>query len=1514
MHAEKCIQEEVHAMVTGGLEKISESLQLAESKKNNLEKSILSLVDQWKDLEGDLDLAQKDFCEGLRELDTKEQRLSCEKESLELRRQWIEQRVREIRDREGDFALFRHKKMRDLERRERDFDRMRELYGKSVCEPLGVQEKRVEGLLETLKSEKLEMEGLKTLLEKRFNELGLEEEAMKNKRKDVEMIEISIEKRTRELKHNEEKVKEREKQVELKEEHLNLWKERQIETELKERQLQLTIEDIEFQEKKIDFIRKLNEKQMVELDLKEKHLKEKEVRFEKEILEKGLKDLESQKKGFGEEIKEFELRKKELEQSLLEFHSKNKDLLSQKKLLEEESGKRQQEKEEFHHRVKQFELAERELQKSLKEFDLEKKESLTRTQLLEMESKDLESKWRKFERRIVELNMREKVLEKSFQDLHLKEKLIEEDYKHLESKKKELEESIKKFELKEKELGLNEKKIESEKKLLEKDSKHLESKRKELDESIKKFEYSDKEFALNYKKIESEKKLLEKDSKHLESGKKELEEKIKNFGLRLKEFELREEKLESGKKLIEKDSKNLESRRKELEERIQKLELREKQLYLKGKQLSGAAHLKIEPGCDPVNHSLSSNDIDLKFVALIMGGKHLQIFLNEREKDHHLMAGEILKAFQLSKDPAKLVLDAMEGFFPPHLNRGNGEFSSDVIRRSCMLLLQQLIKISPQIQPCVRDDALKLAREWKAKLTIDCSLEVSSFLYLLGTYNLASAFDAEEIMSFLKSISKHQEKLEPQLCGRLDLKEKIPSVIENLLKSNQRLEAIKFIYGFELVDCFPPVPILKNYLKHVKMYAHTMLIKREREMNAQNELIDTRIAALRRVIKCIVDYKLESEYSTKDLENSIKQLLMQKNNKEMKGSSNSKVEVQQISSTAPPNQPKSQSCAPSSQPKAQSSNILRGPSPPMAVIIANMDRKNLLSFLSSYLSEHELLRNEISSALLISRNSPKLVLDAVENLYDSHLTDEESKSCILLLEQLLGLSPDIMPDVKEAAQNIAFNWQVKLKARNGNSLLTLAYLLLISAYRLDSTLHRDELLNLYQMVAEQKPSPTLSEALGVSKDISSAAPLQSQVETEKATSRCMLANNLMPSTSMVPGLDAQQSRCTNMDLEGKECVSVHTEVPTFISLSSDPAGLILDAIRNCHRSNFFENKNPLSIAKSFYHLLEHLTAVSPEIKPKLKERAYEFFLEWTAKSIGSHNIWETRGLLQLIAAYQLSSSISSDQIFGLLEVVYPPKKVASFIRMFGLVDKVPDFISKLIGKKKLLVSFDYVYEFSLADMFPLVALLKQYVRYSKVAAKKIFFKGHKTTDALDKSMESEISALKNVLRLITRHKLESEYPANEIISTIKDLEIQRANLKKTQMQKQKVDPEVQINNKRRWPTSDSVNEATNLQPASKFRRLVSKSGSQNQIPMSQHPGDGNMELYVQSYLRTPSGHYNLTGGAPPLVCPPQNEFLPSNHNASVYNYIPPLWMDGKESLNTGWRNHSSRPHHYQRTH
>lgn len=156
----------------------------------------------------------------------------------------------------------------------------------------------------------------------------------------------------------------------------------------------------------------------------------------------------------------------------------------------------------------------------------------------------------------------------------------------------------------------------------------------------------------------------------------------------MKEVILREERVKD--RLEE-----LESREKHFEDRCKELGEKEKQL-----NAIPNAHIKSEPAeevaLDRVN-AIVGNSTVTSFVV-ITDGKSLQIFLNEHEKELDLMSDEVFKALQMSPDPAQLVLDAMEGFYPPHLRKGETEFEGSVARRSCILLLEQLIRVSPDIQ------------------------------------------------------------------------------------------------------------------------------------------------------------------------------------------------------------------------------------------------------------------------------------------------------------------------------------------------------------------------------------------------------------------------------------------------------------------------------------------------------------------------------------------------------------------------------------------------------------------------------------------------------------------------------------------------------------------------------------------------------------------------------------------------------------------------------------------------
>lgn len=226
-----------------------------------------------------------------------------------------------------------------------------------------------------------------------------------------------------------------------------------------------------------------------------------------------------------------------------------------------------------------------------------------------------------------------------------------------------------------------------------------------------------------------------------------------------------------GEESVKDRLEELESREKHFEDRCKELGEKEKQL-----NAIPNAHIKSEPAeevaLDRVN-AIVGNSTVTSFVV-IMDGKRLQIFLNEHEKVLDLMSDEVFKALQMSPDPAQLVLDAMEGFYPPHLRKGETEFEGSVARRSCILLLEQLIRVSPEIRGFVRRVARNIARDWKVKMKVTKGNqdEILGFLYLLAAYNLASSFKVDDLMILLEIVAKHDKFAE--LCGSLGMKQNLP--------------------------------------------------------------------------------------------------------------------------------------------------------------------------------------------------------------------------------------------------------------------------------------------------------------------------------------------------------------------------------------------------------------------------------------------------------------------------------------------------------------------------------------------------------------------------------------------------------------------------------------------------------------------------------------------------------------------------------------------------------------------
>lgn len=172
-----------------------------------------------------------------------------------------------------------------------------------------------------------------------------------------------------------------------------------------------------------------------------------------------------------------------------------------------------------------------------------------------------------------------------------------------------------------------------------------------------------------------------------------------------------------------------------------------------------------------------------------MDAKGLLNFVMENRKNLSAIRQEISVALKSATEPARLVLDSLEGFYPPNqaTDQGNKDAALQGMRRSCIMLMEAMAPLlagaepgaDQHLSPEIKQQAKATADEWKPMLAsadVDAangdSLEAEAFLQLLGTFSIASEFDEEELCKLVLALAHRRQA--PELCRSLGLTHKMP--------------------------------------------------------------------------------------------------------------------------------------------------------------------------------------------------------------------------------------------------------------------------------------------------------------------------------------------------------------------------------------------------------------------------------------------------------------------------------------------------------------------------------------------------------------------------------------------------------------------------------------------------------------------------------------------------------------------------------------------------------------------
>ncbi|MED6144303.1 hypothetical protein PIB30_014385 [Stylosanthes scabra] len=509
-------------------------------------------------------------------------------------------------------------------------------------------------------------------------------------------------------------------------------------------------------------------------------------------------------------------------------HSKEKEISIDRYYSGECQMKREAVKPKSNLVEKEFEEMLKKLEIMKKQFDNIQGKLSSYSSNVATKKREYEALQRDIEDQIKELESKKKQSAARMQEIELKERQIEERMKKLSSKEEQFEDQLE-------EVESIRKKYESKEKILAARMEDIELKERQIEERIKKLNSKEEQFEVQLEEVES--------------IRKKYESKEKRLAARMEDIELMERQLEERMKKLDSKDKQFEDQFEEVESIRMKYEIKLNELLFKEKQ-DEAQWKDLEAKMMQHEASVKSSKEQKQEVANYKDnhsstdGGNLTLFSSE-PKDT-----DVLNILRSSSDPAKAMLVVMK--------------DAIAIENTHIFLLEHLMEISPHIESHVREEAMELVLRMKAnmRLSTDNSLVVFSFLMILSTYKLVSSFSEDEVLELFEIVAHHKPAVELFRMLHFAFADKISDFVENLIKNEQYIKAVRFICAYDLPEKNRAADLLREHVNKAKLFEEPMS-KSSKISTAIHE-----IKSLKTVLQCIPENQ-ECEEVVKEIQDRI---------------------------------------------------------------------------------------------------------------------------------------------------------------------------------------------------------------------------------------------------------------------------------------------------------------------------------------------------------------------------------------------------------------------------------------------------------------------------------------------------------------------------------------------------------------------------------------------------------------------------------------------------------------------
>ncbi|KAJ8550870.1 hypothetical protein K7X08_000240 [Anisodus acutangulus] len=257
-----------------------------------------------------------------------------------------------------------------------------------------------------------------------------------------------------------------------------------------------------------------------------------------------------------------------------------------------------------------------------------------------------------------------------------------------------------------------------------------------------------------------------------------------------------------------------------------------------------------------------SPDSQLETLCKSMCGKELRTYIISQLPQKNTLREQLPNALKLAPNPSKLVLTTIGDFYAKrgkYLDKDTVMIST---REASVLVLESFLLMGiDEIDEGVKEEAAQAAVIWRRRFVDERGIKKASvmdargLLLLIGCFGIPEIFRNEDVRDLIR-VSNMRE-IKSALRKSNVLMEKIPEIIEGMVKNKLEVDAVDAVYTFGVEEKCSPYTILSSFLEELKESLKRKKWKSRGSHAVVDEANKRELSTMKSVMECLEAHNID---------------------------------------------------------------------------------------------------------------------------------------------------------------------------------------------------------------------------------------------------------------------------------------------------------------------------------------------------------------------------------------------------------------------------------------------------------------------------------------------------------------------------------------------------------------------------------------------------------------------------------------------------------------------------------